>query len=253
MSDTARDQAIAQVASICAMVDALDVDYERLEELRDLKKNAKTVGWNMPGYLPDSEPFTVDDCHSAAEMLAAEMEERANILEFSADLESEDDNGRDDSTELRADVAEMRELREVAAGLRANTYEEFGQTIANMHYWFTAAECLPDESDNAELAELESAAGECESEDDARERIQEDALSVEVRSDWCNPGETMEAAEFRIVLCTCGPHVELIGDLNRGEPTLVRVLYRDWGDSGELFDFDHDKVLRYCGQFYFGD
>ena len=35
-----------------------------------------------------------------------------------------------------------------------------------------------------ELKELEEAAGECESRDDAETRIQEDALSVEVRSAW---------------------------------------------------------------------
>ena len=42
--------------------------------------------------------------------------------------------------------------------------------------------------DAAELAELESAAGDCENADDARERIMEDPLSVEVRSDWHAPG-----------------------------------------------------------------
>lgn len=169
MSDTARDQALAQVASICAMVDALDVDYDRLGELRD----------------------SAEENHKIVVSYAEKM------------------------SDWQANATATEEL--------------------------------------AELADLEEKAGECESEEDARERIQEDALSVEVRSDWCNPGEAVEAAEFRIVLCTGGPHVELIGDLGRGTPTSVRVLYRDWGDSGELFDFDHDKVLRYCVQFYFGD
>lgn len=104
-----------------------------------------------------------------------------------------------------------------------------------------------------ELSELESAAGECTSEDDARERILEDALSVEVRSDWESRASEFTASEFRIVLCTGGPHVELVGDLDRGTPYRVRVLYRDWGTRGELFDFDRDAVLRYCQQFYFED
>lgn len=107
--------------------------------------------------------------------------------------------------------------------------------------------------DAAELAELESAAGECSDADEARERILEDALSVEVRSSWHSPGEPGEPDEFRIVLCTGGPHVEFVGDLNRGEPSSVRCLYRDWGTSGELFDFDHDAALTYCRQFYFGE
>lgn len=105
-----------------------------------------------------------------------------------------------------------------------------------------------------ELAELEEAAGDCEDEDEARERILEDALSVEVRSGWASLGETLQPEEFRIVLCTGGPHVEIVGDLDdNSEPDRVRIIYKDWGTSGELFDFDRDAVLTYCRQFYFGD
>lgn len=160
--DRAESQARAQVASIVAMVAALNVDYDRLEELRESRRH------------PD-----------------------------------------------------------------IGTSEDWAQD---------------NPEDAAELAELEDAAGNCESEDDARERILEDALSIEVRGDWHTPGERIEEpTEFRIVLCTGGPHVELLGDLNEHcEPSRVRVLYRDWGASGELFDFDRDAVLTYCQQYYFG-
>lgn len=105
-----------------------------------------------------------------------------------------------------------------------------------------------------ELAELEEAAGGCESVDEARERITEDPLSVEVRSAWGDVGGTLTPSEFRIVLCTGGPHVEIVGELDENlQPTRVRVLYRGWGESGELFDFDRDTVLTYCQQFYFGE
>lgn len=108
--------------------------------------------------------------------------------------------------------------------------------------------------DSGELAELEAAAGDCKDADEARERIEQDALSVEVRSGWQSPGEAgMGPEEFRIVLCTGGPHVELVGELDEHcEPSSVRVLYREWGTSGELFDFDRDTVLTYCRCFYFG-
>lgn len=170
-TDTAEAQARAQVESIVAMVAALDVDYDRLEELRDAKNN-----------------FTYNNADGMETM-------------------------------LNADVVWAKENPE----------------------------------DAAELAELESAAGECTSEDDARERIQEDPLSVEVRSDWESSPREFTASEFRIVLCTGGPHVELVGELDNGSPSRVRVLYKDWGSHGELFDFDRDAVLRYCEQFYFGE
>lgn len=169
MSDTARDQALAQVANIYNMVQALDVDYSRLEELKDRKEeNLKTIA----------------------------------------------------------------------------QYQE------KMDDWQANADAL---SELEELAELENQAGDCESEDDARERIEEDPLSIEIRSDWVNPGEELTPCEFRIVLCTGGPHVEIVGDLNQySEPTSCRVIYKDWGDRGELYDFDHAIVLRYCQCFYFG-
>lgn len=154
MSDTARDQAVAQMASVAAMVAALDVDYGRLLELRD---------------------------------------------------------ERDD--------------------------HEGGSTS-----W---AEENPEDAE--ELEELETAANGHEDEDDAREAILTDALSVEFRSAWAAPGEELTPEEFRIVLCTGGPHVELIGDLNAdGTPYRVRCLYRDWSECGELYDFDHEAALRYA-------
>lgn len=110
-----------------------------------------------------------------------------------------------------------------------------------------------------ELAELVAAAGEAESTDDARERIEEDALSVEVRSDWHRPGDTCEPAEFCILLCTGGPAVRIVGDLDRGQPSRPRLQYQDWftpwtdliltADDG----IDDDALQAYCECFYFGE
>lgn len=168
-ADSAEDQAKAQVASIVAMVAALECDYERLEELRE------TAEW-----------------HRA---IVAAYAEKMDDWQANADA-----------------TAELEEL-----------------------------------------AELEDAAGECTSEDDARERIQEDPLSVEMRSGWANTKEDFEAEEFRILLCTGGPHVEIQGELNNGTPSSVRIIYKDWGTHDELFDFDRAAVLTYCQQFYFGE
>lgn len=110
-------------------------------------------------------------------------------------------------------------------------------------------------SEAEELAELEAQAGEYEDQDSVHDAIMEDPLSVEVRSAWTTLDDTdnMTPAEYRIVLCTGGPHVELVGDLDtNGEPTRVRVLYSDWGCHGELFDFDRDAVLEYVSKFFYG-
>lgn len=223
MTDTARDQAIAQCQSIVAMVAAVDVDYDRLEELRDLRDTPRFVaGWNMPGYMPDSEPASFDNVEDAREYVADEM---ANWLESQC-----------------SEGVECEDLRHALQIVREGS-GEFGITVGGYHYWVTQDGNMLEPDDAEELAELEAIVGDCDSQDDALERIQEYPLSIEYRSGWVTPGEELTPEEFRIVLCTGGPHVEIVGecDLSR-----VRVLYRDWGDSGELFDFDRDAVISYC-------
>lgn len=91
----------------------------------------------------------------------------------------------------------------------------------------TWAESFPDDAE--ELKELEAEAGECSSLEDAEQRIMEDPLSVEVRSDWCSPGEPFEAGEYRILLATGGPAVRIVGDLGaHGEPSSARLEVQDW-------------------------
>lgn len=230
MPDTARDQAKMQAESICAMVDALNVDYDRMEELRELKKTPRFVaGWNMPGYMPDSEPASFDDADSARGYIADEME-----------LCSDDESTPED---------DASELREAAERVRTGS-GEYGQTVGAYHYWVTQDGNMLEPENEAELEELDAAAGECTSTEEAERRINEDPLSVEFRSGWVSVGGEMTPEEFRIVLCTGGPHVEIVGNIDlHGDPSSVRILYRGWDESGELFDFDHDKVTEYCRRF----
>ena len=178
--DDARNQALAQVASICEMIAAYDVDYDRLEELRDEYENL------------DGEP---------------------------------------------------------------KQWADKGKAEWNSDYTTNPGEFAYDYDLGRELAELENAAGDCESQDDAETLIEQDPLSVEYRSDWVSHDEEMTRSEFRIVLCTGGPHVEIVGEIDHtGEPCRCWINYRDWGTSGELTgaDFDHGTVLRYCGFFVTG-
>lgn len=128
--------------------------------------------------------------------------------------------------------------------------------------------------------------------EEARERILEDALSVEVRSDWYAPGaprrrevlvhrggtsygmepvgvDACAPVEYRILLCTGGPAVQIVGKLSEhGEPETACLQIQDWflpwtdyrplapkdangevncvGDAEEI-------LLAYARQFYFGE
>lgn len=93
-------------------------------------------------------------------------------------------------------------------------------------------------------------------EDDARQRINEDALSVEVRSGWQTPGEDFTAAEFSITLCTGGPAVRIRGLLdNYGVPDTAWLEYQDWGTPWATYfgdDLNTDDLLAYAQQFLGG-
>jgi hypothetical protein len=90
----------------------------------------------------------------------------------------------------------------------------------------------------------------------AQSQIQEDPLSVEVRTDWFTPGSTdVTPAEFRILLCTGGPAVQIIGELDHhGQPEAARLQYQDWftpWEDCELQGEDEEALLTYAQQFYF--
>ena len=93
--------------------------------------------------------------------------------------------------------------------------------------------------------------------DEARTAIEEDPLSIEVRSGWHSMGEKLEPEEFCILLCTGGPAVRIIGDLDEhGQPDSPKLQYQDWFTQWEdyhLEDAEEEILLSYCNVFYFGE
>lgn len=85
--------------------------------------------------------------------------------------------------------------------------------------------------------------------------IQEDPLSIEVRSGWHSPGTDAQAEEYRILLCTGGPACQIVGHLSAmGEPETARIEYQDWGTPWaeyRLTDEQEAIVLEYARQFCF--
>ena len=109
----------------------------------------------------------------------------------------------------------------------------------------------------AELNKAEEAEDENWTEQ-ARETIQEDPLSVQVRGGWRDPGDDQSGAdEFCILLCTGGPACRIVGDLGQyGEPDSASIEYQDWFTPWErmpLTSEEEEAVLTYCQQFYFGE
>lgn len=236
--DKAKSQARAQYASISRMVAAMGCDYDRLEELRDMAKTPRYVaGWNRPGYMPDNPPSEFDDVDDARNYVADEMERHKG---------ESGDFGNERNIEVSdAAVDECR-----------NGEGEYGATFGNYHYFVTRDGFMPLSEDEAEeFKELEEAAGEYEDQDAARDAIREDPLSVAVRSGWETPGAELKAAEFQILLCTGGPAVRIMGELNEyGEPCRAWLEYQDWGTPWTHYmRASQATLLDYARCFYFGE
>jgi len=143
-------------------------------------------------------------------------------------------------------------------------YESIKAMVERLEH---ARGCNAEDWDNCNLDErlADGLAGldtfiEYHDEDDAQQAIQEDPLSVEVRSGWTTLDYTLEASEFQILLCTGGPAVRIMGELDDDfEPCRAWLEFQDWGTPwtqyiGSYMD-DATKqhtLLAYCREFYFG-
>jgi hypothetical protein len=116
------------------IIDSRDVE-ERIEELRDMLTPRYVAGWNMPGYLPDSEPAEFDDADDAMEYL---KEAAKQIIASTFD-------------------DEMETLTEEIEAWKADKQGEFGITFVEHHYWIVQdGEMGLDEEEKEELEKLES-------------------------------------------------------------------------------------------------
>ena len=91
----------------------------------------------------------------------------------------------------------------------------------------------------------------------AKQRIWEDPLELSIRDDWHAPNEGGEAIDYLILLCTGGPAVRIIGELDKWtEPETARLEYQDWFTPWENYPLDaqeEETLLNYARQFYFGE
>ena len=93
----------------------------------------------------------------------------------------------------------------------------------------------------------------------AEQTIHDDPLEVDVRSDWHTPGDPdfSKPSEYKILLCTGGPAVRIIGDLSRySVPENANLEYQDWFTPWEEYPLNSDDeqiLLTYAQQFYFGE
>lgn len=157
---------------------------------------------------------------------------------------------------LECDYDRLQELTEARDALREefdampeNSGVDFANWVRNQ-VGFSS-----DEADElAELTESATVDGErMEDAGQARERIHESILSVQVRSGWGDPGADMVAEEFEILLTTGGPGLRIMGELDEhNEPSRARLEYQDWGTPWtQYFNVEQSTLLAFARCFYF--
>lgn len=82
-----------------------------------------TIGWNMPGYLPEMEPYTVDTADEAKRAMIDELDRYADQLS---------DSGYENRAVELAFAMEDLNLEDVSKG--------WSTTIGNLNYWITPTE-----------------------------------------------------------------------------------------------------------------
>lgn len=104
-----------------------------------------------------------------------------------------------------------------------------------------------------ELTQAVTLDGQEIDEETARERIEEDPLSIRIFGERIN-GE-WEATNYEILLSTGGPASRIVGDLNQdGEPDNASLEVQDWFKPWTLYPpANTDVPLAYASCFYFGE
>lgn len=123
---------------------------------------------------------------------------------------------------LECDYDRLEELRE-----ERNEHDDDQGEYTQLGKWAIACP-----GDAEELAELEKAAGDCESREDAEQRIQEDPLSIELTGTWGLGDDTPVADRALILLGTGGPATRIVCELSdHAEPHRAWLEAQDWGTT----------------------
>jgi hypothetical protein len=124
-----------------------------------------------------------------------------------------------------------------------------------------AAEWMREQLDALEAARTKADGGG--EEDEARDQIENSALSVQVRDGWRQPGPMTPRfieggpEEYEILISTGGPASRIIGKLGEHcEVDSAEFQFQDWfkpWTTADLSEAEAATVLEWAQTFYFGE
>lgn len=93
--------------------------------------------------------------------------------------------------------------------------------------------------------------------DDLQDELRDLALTQEVRSTWTSMDQDLEPDEYRLLLCTGGPAVQVVGQLDSaGDPCTATLQHQDWGTPWadvNLTRPETELLVWFAQTFYWGN
>jgi hypothetical protein len=130
-------------------------------------------------------------------------------------------------------------------------------TMAWIVELFEAYETIRYDEDDEDWDGIEFDGVKFYDEDDIRTHASEQALSLELRSDWHTPGEDMTASEFRLLLSTGGPAAQIVGKIGSwGDAEDFELQVQDWFQpwtQASLDAWQSEALEWFVSCFYFGE
>ena len=93
----------------------------------------------------------------------------------------------------------------------------------------------------AALVAIYDAATTPEAQDEICRKIVGDTPQIAVRSNWHRPGDEDHVSEYRILLSGAAPTIQIIGDIEAGEPYTARLGYQDWYTRWDEFALSEEE------------
>jgi hypothetical protein len=128
------------ISNMQDIIDSRDI-IARIEELNEQQTERFVAGFNMPGYMPDSEP--------------GEFESFEDAKQFIIDLVKAEEDSEEDESKAEALCHAAEEINLESS--------EFSVRVGNYVYWVTKDGVMGlDEEEQEELEALEALAAQCE-------------------------------------------------------------------------------------------
>ena len=234
MTTEAYRAALNKLETIKEYVNGIDFDYDRLEEIRDVKESLQQAQKDLEDKLLEKK--------TTLSLLELAEEASADIGGTLKKYQDAVDAGYDDNVTLEMRDKYKSELEEVDENRKElqDELREIEAVIADLQTsvadWKAKIKELEEDFEPHPL-DIDTPEGN-------HTGAQESVLTVEYRSSWSDDEGDFVATEVRLTLAIGGPSIYLYADYDDGQVSNCRLVCNWWGDNAEI-THDQDVMVRF--------